>query len=95
MLLPEPDEPTSAVDVPGGATKEMPWSTGTPGSYSNVTSRNSTRPSIGGRRSRSASPASSVSSLRISRMRSRPAKASVIWLPIETIWTTGPTSRPR
>ena len=28
--LPEPDGPTSAVTVPGGAVKETPWRTGLP-----------------------------------------------------------------
>ena len=92
MLLPEPDGPTRAVEVPGRAMKEIPCSTGAPGLYSKVTSRNSTSPRIGGRSARASSPESSAISLRISRILSRPAKASVIWLPIETIWTTGPTS---
>ncbi len=30
--LPEPEEPTRAVTVPGRESKEMPWRTGFPGS---------------------------------------------------------------
>ena len=95
VLLPAPEGPTSAVTVPGEAANEMPRSTGTSFSYSKETSSNSTRPSSRARGSRAASPASSESSSRSSRMRSSPANASVTWLPIDTIWMTGPTSRPR
>ena len=65
-------------------------------SYSKETSRNSTRAVERRRAARArASPASSASSSRSSRIRSRPAKASVTWLPIETIWIDGPTRSPR
>ena len=37
VLLPDPLEPTSAVVDPAGAVKVMPFSTGTPGLYSNHT----------------------------------------------------------
>ena len=95
MLLPAPDGPTSAVTAPGAAANAISFRTGTPFSYSKDTSRNSTAPSMRESGSRLRSPASSASSPRSSRMRSRPAKASVTWLPIETIWITGPTSSPR
>ena len=38
VLLPDPDDPTSAVVVPAGARKDTCFSTGTPGLYSNQTS---------------------------------------------------------
>jgi len=43
---------------------------------------------------RDGSPASSVDWPRMSRMRSSPANASVIWVPIEAIWTSGPATSP-
>ena len=95
MLLPEPDGPTSAVEVPGRAVNEIPLSTGCPELYSKRTSRNSISPSTSGMGSCATSPASSVTSLRISRMRSSPANASVIWLPMLTTCIIGPTSMPR
>ncbi len=95
VLLPEPEGPTRAVEVPGLATNEMPLSTGFPVLYSKLTSRNSTCPSTAGSGWRAFSPSSSGTSLRISRMRSSPAKASVIWLPMLTICTTGPINMPR
>ena len=93
--LPEPEEPTRAVTEPGSAVNDIPLSTGRSGWYSNQTSRNSTAPRISGSGSRSFSPASSGTSFQISRMRSRPANASVIWLPMLTIEIAGPTKRPR
>ena len=95
MLLPDPEGPTSAVEVPGAESKDTSLRTGTPSWYSNETSRNSTWPTIAGSGSLAASSWSSGVSSRISRIRSRPANASVIWLPIETTWMMGPTSSPR
>ncbi len=84
VLLPAPLEPTSAVVVPTGASNEMWRRTGTPGVYANETSSNRMWPS---RRStgRTPSRSSSRSTARISRIRSRPANASVICVPIDAI----------
>ena len=82
VLLPEPLEPTSAVVEPAGALKETFLSTCTPWLYSNHTFSNSISPSTSGNGARAASSSSSVGMSMISRMRSSPAKASVIWVPI-------------
>ena len=94
VLLPDPLEPTSAVVDPAGARNDTSFSTGTPGAYSNHTSSNATSPRTSASRAFDASSASSVGVCRISRMRSRPAKASVICVPIEAICTTGAAIRP-
>jgi hypothetical protein len=92
VLLPEPLDPTSAVVDPAGARKSMPFSTSCPGLYSNETFSNAISPCTSAQGSRSSSPASSVATRRISRMRSSPAKASLICVPIEAICTTGATT---
>ena len=82
-----------AVD-PAGAVKVMPFRTGTPGLYSNQTWSNATSPL---RSSIDALPASSASSAGVcltSRIRSSPAKASVICVPIDAICTTGAAIMP-
>ena len=94
VLFPEPLDPTSAVVAPAFAVKVMPFSTGTPGLYSKVTSSNTTSPAISPSGALPASSWSSVAIWRISRMRSRPANASLIWVPIDAIWTTGAASSP-
>ena len=94
VLFPDPLEPTSAVVAPAGAWKVTCFSTGTPGLYSKLTSSNRTSPRTSGRGSRSASSASSVVIDRISRMRSSPANASEIWVPIDAIETSGAATRP-
>ena len=95
VLLPDPDGPTSATDWPAVAKRLISFRTGTPAVYSNETSRNSTLPSICSIGAFAGSAASSRASARISRIRSRPAKASESCVPIETIWTTGPTTSAR
>ena len=94
VLFPDPLDPTSAVVEPAGAWKVTCWSTGTPAVYSNETSVNSISPSIGpsGSRERSSSP--SVDICISSRMRSRPANASLICVPMEEIWITGAAMSP-
>ena len=94
VLLPEPLDPTSAVVDPAGARKLTCLSTGTPGSYSNDTSSNTMSPRTGGNGSRRPSSASSVTIRLMSRIRSRPASASVICVPIAAICTRGAASRP-
>ena len=94
VLLPEPLDPTSAVVVPGAAASETPFSTGTPGSYSNQTPSSRTSPARDPSSSRASSSWSSVAICMISRMRSRPANASVICVPIDEIWMTGAMTRP-
>ena len=44
--FPEPDEPTSAVTVPGCEINDTSCSTGFPGSYSKTTFRNSALPAM-------------------------------------------------
>ena len=95
VLLPEPEEPTSAVVEPaGGVERDAACSTGTPGLYSNETSSKAMSPRTSGSGALVASSSSSVARRRISRMRSRPAKASVICVPIDEICTSGAAIRP-
>ncbi len=94
VLFPAPLEPTSAVVEPAGATNEMSRSTGTPSTYSKSTWRNSIAPSSSGTRAFEASSASSVAMSRISRMRSSPANASEICVPMEAIETSGAATSP-
>ena len=89
VLLPDPLDPTSAVVDPAGARNDTCLSTGTPGLYSNVTSSNTTSPCTSGSGARDSSSWSSVAILRISRMRSRPANASLNCVPIDASWITG------
>jgi len=95
VLLPDPEGPTSAIDFPAGATTLMFFRTGTPGVYSNPTFRNSMPPAMSGVVVFAESASSSRVSLKISRIRSRPANASESWVPIETICTTGPMTSAR
>ena len=94
VLLPDPLDPTRAVVVPGGAVSDTSRSTGTPASYSNPTCSSRTSPPTVPTAARARSSSSSVAMLRISRIRSRPANASVICVPIDEIWMTGAISNP-
>ena len=94
VLLPPPEAPTRAVVVPAGTWMLMFLSTGTPGLYSNQTPSKATSPRMSPTGTRVASSESSVASWRISRMRSSPAKASVIWVPMAAICTIGAAMRP-
>ncbi len=89
VLLPEPLGPTSAVVVPAGASNVTSRRTGCSGSYSKLTFSNTMRPLTAPSGSSAASSSSSVATSRISRIRSSPAKASVICVPIAAISTTG------
>ena len=93
VLLPDPLDPTRAVVEPAGARNEMLVSTGVPGLYSKPTCWNSTSPRSTGRAARSASSWSSVAIWRISRMRSKPANASVSCVPMLASCTTGTVMR--
>ena len=94
VLFPEPLDPTRAVVVPAWARKLTCFSTGTPGLYSKLTSSNATSPAMAPSGARSRSSASSVGVCSSSRMRSRPANASLICVPIDAICTTGAAIRP-
>ena len=94
VLFPEPLDPTRAVVVPAFARKVMSLSTGMPSRYSNQTCSNATSPSMRASGWRVASSSSSVGVSKISRMRSSPAKASVICVPMLAICTTGNATRP-
>ena len=94
VLLPEPLDPTSAVVVPGAAWNVTFFSTGTPGLYSNHTSSNGMSPRIAPSDGLPSSASSSVCMFMISRMRSRPANASVICVPMLAIEIIGAASRP-
>ena len=94
VLLPDPLEPTSAVVLPAGASNEIPFSTGWPGLYSNHTLSKATVPTSGPTSARCASSCTSVDISSISRMRSRPANASVICVPIEAMPTSGAATMP-
>ena len=89
VLLPEPLEPTSAVVDPAGARNDTCFRTGVPAVYSKLTSSNSTSPRMSGIGASFASSSSSVAIRRISRMRSSPANASVICVPILASWMIG------
>ena len=93
-LLPEPLGPTSAVVEPAGAQKDTSLNTGTPGTYSKLTSRSSTLPSSASSVALPASVSSSVGVCMISRMRSSPANASLICVPIDAICTSGAAMSP-
>ena len=89
--LPDPDEPTSAVTVPGFDSNEIPCSTGLSASYANSTSSNA-------HIARESCPVACIArrlgnplrcSLRISVVRSSPASASVSCVPMFTSWTIG------
>ena len=89
VLLPDPLDPTSAVVDPAAALNDTCLRTGAPGLYSNVTSSNSTSPRMSSNGARSASSSSSVDMRLISRMRSSPANASVICVPMLASWMMG------
>ena len=95
VLLPEPLEPTSAVVVPAGARNETPLQHR---DARDVGEAHVVELDLAADRARSAarlaSSSSSVAIWRISRMRSSPAKASVICVPIDAIDTTGAATRP-
>ena len=96
VLFPEPLEPTSAVVVPAGAwNADAASARARPALYSKVTSSKTivaVDTSDSGERAPSSS--SSVGIVSISRMRSRPANASLICVPIEAICMTGAATRP-
>jgi hypothetical protein len=94
VLLPEPLEPTSAVVVPGAAWNDTFLMTGMPSLYSNHTSSKRMSPRISPSDSLPASASSSVCMFMISRMRSRPANASVICVPMLAIEIIGAASSP-
>ena len=94
VLLPAPLGPTRAVVVPAGASKLTPFKTGRPSRYEKVTSSKTTSPSSRATGERLASSRSSVGSASTSRMRSRPANASVICVPMALIWMSGVTIKP-
>src|SRR3954466_6017373 len=83
VLLPDPLDPTRAVVVPAGAWKLTFFSTSTPGLYSKLTSSKRTSPTISPTGDLVASSWSSVAVCISSRIRSSPAKASLICGPIE------------
>jgi hypothetical protein len=92
VLLPLPLEPTSAVVEPAEARKLTSRSTGTPAWYSKSTCSKATSPRISGIALSSWSCSSSVAIWRTSRIRSSPANASEICVPMDAICTTGATS---
>ncbi len=94
--LPEPEEPTRAVTVPGLRLEADAVEDGLAGlvgegdvleaiCHRSIVGRSVTR--VGSR--------SSSRSARISLVRSRPARASVSWVPIETSWTMGAIMKAR
>jgi len=94
VLLPAPEEPTSAVVEPAAARNEMCCSTSAPGTYSKLTFSKAMSPATSTSGARAPSSASSVTSRRISRIRSSPANASVICVPIEAMLMSGSATRP-
>jgi hypothetical protein len=77
-----------------GAWKDTPLRTGVSGLYSNHTSSKRTSPARSGMDARCSSSSSSVFTERSSWMRSSPANASVICVPMEEIWMRGATIAP-
>ena len=94
VLFPAPLEPTSAVVDPGGDWNDTLRRTGTSGTYSNETSSKTISPRTSVRVARPASSASSRATSRSSRMRSSPANASVICVPIDAMPTSGAATMP-
>ena len=95
VLLPDPLEPTSAVVEPAGRVKRHVLQHRHAGLVleGDVVEHDlaaDARPAAPARRR----PASSVAMRRISRMRSSPANASVICVPIDAIWMTGTAIMP-
>ena len=88
--LPDPDDPTSAVTVPGFDSKLIPCSTGLPVSYSNSHILElHVAHDVLERLDPCRLGELLFLSLRISVVRSSPATASVSCVPMFTIWTTG------
>src|SRR2546427_17296 len=94
VLFPAPDEPTSAVVEPAGAWNETRFRTSVPATYSKLTFSNTTSHSTSASGAREPSSASSVARRRISRIRSRPANASVICVPIDAMLMSGKATSP-
>src|SRR5947208_1389389 len=94
VLLPAPEEPTRAVVEPAAARNEMRFRTSAPGTYSKLTFSKAMSPATSASGARAPSSASSVTSRRISRIRSSPANASVICVPIEAMLMSGRATRP-
>ncbi len=94
VLLPDPDEPTSAVTVPAGETNDTSSSTGLSASYAKSTCSNATSPRTVPSVAVRFGSASSRDSSSTSRVRSRPASASVSWVPMFTIWKIGAMRKP-
>ena len=92
--LPEPEDPTRAVTLPGTDVKLTSSRTGFPGSYSKSTFSKLSSPFISGSIMVRSGSAYSSCSWNISRVRSSPATASVIWLPIFVICMTGAARKP-
>src|SRR5256884_2701342 len=74
VLLPAPEEPTRAVVEPAAARNEMRFRTSAPGTYSKLTFSKAMSPATSASGARAPSSASSVTSRRISRIRSSPAR---------------------
>jgi len=89
VLFPAPEEPTSAVVEPAGAWKDTRFRTSLPGVYSKLTFSKAMSPRTPSSAARALSSASSVTRRRISRMRSSPANASVIWVPMDAMLISG------
>jgi hypothetical protein len=94
VLLPLPLEPTSAVVLPPAPRTPRPAAPAAPRRYSNQTSSNATSPRMSASGWRRASASSSVGSFMTSRMRSSPAIASEICVPMLAMLTTGAASMP-
>ena len=87
--FPDPDDPTSAVTVPGCATNDTSCKTVFEGSYANVTSSKITSPRISLSVTDRRGSSSSGTSPSTSRVRSSPAIASVSCVPTLAIWKIG------
>ena len=72
----------------------MCFTTSAPGTYSKVTLSKATSPATSASGARAPSSASSVTSRRISRIRSSPANASVICVPIDAMLMSGKATSP-
>ena len=94
VLFPAPEEPTRAVVEPAGAWNDTCLSTSRSATYWKLTSSNRTSPTTSPMGGRAPSAASSVVRRRISRIRSRPANASVICVPIDAMLMSGSATRP-
>jgi len=90
VLLPAPDEPTQAVGRARRGVERDAFQDQGAGTYSKRTVSNAMSPATSASGARAPRPRRPrLTSRRISRMRSSPANASVIWVPMDAMLISG------